>query len=219
MTPAYLHLEGRPHVPARPRAVAVMLALGALTGLISSLPSPLPDIRLSDPDVLINARAVPLHAGIAFGAMLAGTIFAWVNRDVTKCLLTFMLILVGWLAAANTANDVINTIQSSTLFGTAEGAKANREILAWLSGGVVAGGIGAGLTAFAAGIPAVAIRRVGAWMPIVLVGAGLGLLLYPAARLDAIILLLVPWQAAVAGTIAYGLTAPSADHGAEDWGV
>jgi hypothetical protein len=92
-------------------------------------------------------------------------------------------------------------------------------MLAWLAGGVIAGGIGGGLTAFATGIPAVAIRRAEAWMSIVLVGAGLGLLLYPAARLDAIILLFVPWQAAVAGTIAYGLTAPGADHAAEDWGV
>jgi hypothetical protein len=196
-----------------------MAALGVLTGLISSLPSPLPDIRLSDPDVLINARAVPLHAGVAFGAMLAGVAFAWVSRDATKCLLTLALTLVGWLAAANTANDVINTIQSSLLFGTAEGAKANREMLAWLCGGVIAGGIGAGLTAFATGIPAIAIRRTEAWMLIVLVGAGLGLLLYPAALLDAIVVLFVPWQAAVAGAIAYGLTAPGADHAAEDWGA
>jgi hypothetical protein len=220
MTPAYfLHLVGRPHLPARRRAVMVMAAFGVLTGLISSLPSPLPDIRLSDPDVLINARAVPLHAGIAFGAMLAGVAFAWVSRDATKCLLTFVLTLMGWLAAANTANDVINTIQGSLLFGTAEGAKANREVLAWLCGGLIAGGIGAGLTTFATGIPAVAIRRKEAWMLIVVVGAVLGLLLYPAALADAIIVLLVPWQAGVAAAIAYGLTSPGADHGTEDWGA
>ena len=134
MTPAYLHLEGRPHVPARRRAVTVMAVLGVVTGLISSLPSPLPDIRLSDPDVLINARAVPLHAGIAFGVLLAAVAFVWVNRDISKCLLALALTVIGWLAAANTANDIINAIQGSDLFGMAEGAKASREMLGWLCG-------------------------------------------------------------------------------------
>jgi hypothetical protein len=37
-------------------------------------------------------------------------------------------------------------------------------------------------------------------------GTVLGLLLYPAALLDFIALLFVPWQAAVLAAIAYGLT-------------
>jgi hypothetical protein len=43
-------------------------------------------------------------------------------------------------------------------------------------------------------------------MLIVVVGAIAGLLLYSAALLDAVILLFVPWQVAVAAAIAYGLT-------------
>jgi hypothetical protein len=218
MTPAILRLEGSPHLPARRRAVIGIALLGVLTGLISCLPSPLPDIRLSDPDVLINARAVPLHAGIVFGFMLGGVMWSWVTRDVTKCLLAWLLTVIGWLAAANTANDVINTIQGSYLFGMAEGAKAKREMFAWLAGGLIAGGIGAGLTAFATGIPAIAIRRTQAWVLIVVVGALVGLLLYPAALYDSIIVLFVPWQAAVAGAVASGLTAPGAQQ-VEDWGA
>jgi hypothetical protein len=206
MTPAYLHIDARPTLPSRARAMAVMAALGMATALISSLPSPLPDIRLSDPDILINARAVPLHAGIAFGAMLAGVLWLWVNRDPAKCFLAMMLTLAGWLAAVNTANDVINTIQGSALFGTAEGAKAYREMLGWLIGGLLGGAVGAGLTAFGIGIAAIPIRRPEAWMLIVVVGALAGLLLYPAALLDAIILLFVPWQTAVAAAIGFGLT-------------
>ncbi|MGA7371722.1 MAG: hypothetical protein WBW37_03695 [Methyloceanibacter sp.] len=206
MTPAYLHIDARPTLPSRGRAIAVMAALGMVTGLISSLPSPLPDIRLSDPDVLINARAVPLHAGIAFGAMVAGVLWLWVNRDSVKCLLAIMLTLAGWLAAVNTANDVINTIQESSLFGTIEGAKAYREMLGWMTGGLLAGAVGAGLTAFGTGIAATAIRRPEAWMLIVLTGAIAGLLLYPAAFLDTIVLLFVPWQAAVAAAIGFGLS-------------
>jgi hypothetical protein len=206
MTPAYLHIDARSTLPSRRRTIAVMAALGVVTALISSLPSPLPDIRLSDPDVLINARAVPLHAGIAFGAMVGGVLWLWVNRDPIKCLLAMTLTLAGWLAAVNTANDVINTIQGSSLFGTIEGAKAYREMLGWMVGGLLAGAVGAGLTAFGTGIAATSIRRPEAWMLVVLTGAVVGLLLYPAALFDAIILLFVPWQAAVAAVIAFGLT-------------
>jgi len=187
--------------------MSIMAALGLVTALISSLPSPQPDIRLSDPDILINARAVPLHAGIAFGAMIAGVLRLWVNRDPAKCFLAMMMTLAGWLAAVNTANDVINTIQGSALFGTMEGAKVYREMVGWLTGGLLAGAVGAGLTAFGTGVAATAIRRPEAWMLIVVVGAIAGLLLYSAALLDAIIILFVPWQAAVATAIAYGLTA------------
>ena len=117
-----------------------------------------------------------------------------------------MMTLAGWLAAVNTANDVINTIQGSALFGTMEGAKVYREMLGWLTGGLLGGAVGAGLTAFGTGVATTAIRRPEAWMLIVVVGAIAGLLLDSAALLDAIILLFVPWQVAVATAIAYGLT-------------
>jgi FtsH-binding integral membrane protein len=118
-----------------------------------------------------------------------------------------MLTIGGWLAAVNTANDVINAIQFSSLFGTIEGAKFYREMVGWLTGGLLGGAVGAGLTAFGAGIAATAIRRAEAWMLIVVVGAMTGVLLYSAAVLDAIIVLFVPWQIGVALAIAYGLTA------------
>jgi hypothetical protein len=193
-----------PKPPPRRRAVGLMLALGIVTGLISSLPSPLPDLHLGDGDILINARAVPLHAGIVFGAMLACVLWLWVNRDPSKCLLAMALTLIGWLAAINTANDLI------TKALTSEGAKANRELVGWLVGGVCAGAVGAGLTAFGVGIASTAMRRVEAWAPVVAMGSVLGFLLYPAASLDAVILLFVPWQAGVSATIAYALTRPRA---------
>jgi hypothetical protein len=195
-----------PRPPARARAIAVMAGVGALTGLVSSLPSPLPDLRLEDPEILINADGIPLHAGIAFGAGLAVMLWLWANRDVGKCLLAMALTLMGWLAAVNTANDMMSAVVGSELFGTVEGAKASREMLGWILAGLVGGAIGAGLTAFGTGIAARAIRRPEAWGLIVVTGALFGLLLYPAASFDVIALLLVPWQAAVAAAIAYGLT-------------
>jgi hypothetical protein len=137
-------------------------------------------------------------------------LWLWANRDPGKCLLAVALTIMGWLAAVNTANDVMQVVVSSHLFGTVEGAKANREIVGWVLAGVIGGAIGAGLTAFGAGIAAQAIRRPEAWGVIVGVGALYGLLLYPAASLDQIVLLVVPWQAAVAACIAYGLTRPRA---------
>jgi hypothetical protein len=187
-----------------------MAAVGALTGLVSSLPTPLPDMRLENPEFLINAEGIPLHAGIAFGAGMAVMLWLWSNRDVSKCLLAMALILIGWLAAINTGNDVMTAVVSSELFGTAEGAKANREALGWVLAGLIGGIIGAGLTAFGAGIPARAIRRREAWGVVVITGTLLGLLLYPAANLDFILLLFVPWQAAVAAAIGLGLSRPAA---------
>jgi hypothetical protein len=195
-----------PKPPARSRAVAIMAYLGVFTGLISSLPSPLPDIRLEDPEFLINARSVPLHAGIAFGAGLAAMLWLWVSRDVGKCLLAIAFTIIAWLVGANTANDLFSAVVSSELFGTEAGAKASREVVGWVLAGLVGGGIGAGLVAFGVGIAARSIRQAGAWLPIVVTGALLGLLLYPAARFDLIALLFVPWQAAIAAVIALALT-------------
>jgi len=199
-----------PRPPARARAVLIMAGVGLLTGILSSLPSPLPDLRLEDPEILINAEGIPLHAGIAFGGGMAIMLWLWANRDIGKCLLAMALMLMGWLAAVNTANDVMSAVVSSELFGTVEGAKASREVVGWVLAGLVGGGLGAGLVVFGVGIAAQAIRRAEAWVPIVAIGALFGLLLYPAARFDAIALLFVPWQAAVAAAIANALTRPTA---------
>jgi hypothetical protein len=187
-----------------------MAGVGILTGLISSLPSPLPDVRLQEPDFLINAKTVPLHAGIAFGLGLAAMLWLWVSRDLGKCLLAVAFAIVGWLVAANTANDVIAAVVGSDLFGTEAGAKANREGVGWVLAGLVGGAMGAGLTAFGVGIVAQQIRRAAAWVPIVATGALVGLLLYPAARMNAVALLFVPWQAAVAAAIGHALARPTA---------
>jgi len=206
MTLSFLKADILPRPPLAARAVAIMAGVGVLTGLISSVPSPLPEMRLEDTGVLINAEVVPLHAGIVFGAAIAMLLWLWVNRDPAKCLLAMALVLIGWLAAVNTANDVFQAIVGSDLFGTIQGAKANREVMGLLLAGLSGGAIGAGLTAFGCGIPAEAIRRSQNWILIVVVGALVGLLLYPAAEFDVLALLLVPWQAAVAAAVAYGLT-------------
>lgn len=199
-----------PKPPTRSRAVTIMAAVGILTGLISSLPSPLPDVRLEEPEFLINAKTVPLHAGIAFGLGLAAMLWLWVSRDLGKCLLAVAFTIMGWLVAANTANDVIAAVVGSELFGTEAGAKANREVVGWVLAGLVGGAIGAGLTAFGVGIVAQTVRRAAAWLPIVVTGALVGLLLYPAARMNAVALLFVPWQAVVAAVIGHALTRPTA---------
>ena len=121
-----LRTDTVPRPPPRPRAVAIAAGIGAVTGFISSLPSPLPDLRLQDPELLINAEGIPLHAGVAFGAGVALILWLWAKRDPGKCLLAMALTLMGWLAAVNTANDVMQALVGSELFGTVHGAKANR---------------------------------------------------------------------------------------------
>lgn len=185
--------------------VLAMAGLGALTGLISGIPSPFPDMRLDDSGLLLNAEGVPLHAGIAFGLGIGLMMWLWVNRDPAKCLLAAALTMIGWLAAVNTANDVFQAIVGSELFGTVQGAKASRELVGLLLAGFSGGAVGAGLTTFGSGIPAEPIRQPKNWILVVVVGTALGVLLYPAAEQGALILLFVPWQALVAGAIAYGL--------------
>lgn len=189
----------------------IAAGIGVLTGLISSLPSPLPDLKLDEPEILVSAERVPLHAGIAFGVGVALIVWLWSSRDPGKCLLAMVLTLIGWLAAVNTANDVLLLTVNSELFGTEPGAKESREMLGWVLGGLAAGAVGAGLTAFGAGIAAERVRRTEAWGLIAAAGALFGILLYPAVTNETIALLLVPWQAAVAAALANALTLPRAE--------
>jgi hypothetical protein len=205
MTWDVLRTDVLPRPPPRARALAIAAGIGVLTGLISSLPSPLPDLALDDPDILVSAERIPLHAGVAFGGGVALIVWLWANRDLGKCLLALVLTLIGWIAAVNTANDVLILSVSSELFGTEAGAKEGREMLGLLLGGVAAGAVGAGLTAFGAGIAAESVRRTEAWAPVVGAGALFGILLYPAVANETIALLLVPWQAAVAAALANAL--------------
>lgn len=204
----FLSAKAAPRLPSRARTVAIMAAIGAVTGLIASLPSPLPEMRLDGDGLLLNADGFPLHAGLSFAAGMAFVLWLWVRRDVRRCLLALALILLGWLAAVNTANDIYQALLASDLFGTSPGAKANREVLGLVFGGVTGGAVGAGLTAFGCGIVAEAIRRTQNWVLIVVVGGVFGLLLYPAAQLGLLLVLSVPWQASVAAAIGLGLSRP-----------
>lgn len=204
----FLKDDAEPRLPDRTRVVGVMLAIGVFTGLVSSLPSPLPEIRLDGDGLILNATGSPLHAGVVFAAGMAFCIWLWITRDLGKCGLTFALVLVGWLAAVNTANDLYQALVGSEVFGADLGAKQGRQILGLVLGGVVAGAVGAGLAAFGAGISARAMRRSENWILVVLIGAAAGALLYPAAAFLMPPVIFVPWQALVAGTVGFGLTRP-----------
>ena len=204
----FLKDDAEPRLPDRTRVVGVMLAIGVFTGLVSSLPSPLPEIRLDGDGLILNATGSPLHAGVVFAAGMAFCIWLWITRDLGKCGLTFALVLVGWLAAVNTANDLYQALVGSEVFGADFGAKQGRQVLGLVLGGVVAGAVGAGLAAFGAGISARAMRRSENWILVVLIGAAAGALLYPAAAFLMPPVIFVLWQALVAGTVGFGLTRP-----------
>ena len=117
-------------LPHRARVVLTMATVGVLTGLISSLPTPLPSIRLEEDGLVLNTASSPLHAGLAFAAGVALCMWFWVTRELGKCLLTFVLVFLGWLAAVNTANDLYQALVGSTVFGTEAGAKEGRRAIA-----------------------------------------------------------------------------------------
>ena len=115
----FLKDDIEPRLPARRRVVLTMGFVGILTGLVSSLPLPIPEIRLEEDGLILNTPGSPLHAGVAFAVGIALCMWAWVSRDLGKCLLTAILILIGWLAAVNTANDLYQFLVGSAAFGTA----------------------------------------------------------------------------------------------------
>ena len=137
-------------------------------------------------------------------------LWLWASRDLGKCLLAMALTLMGWLAAVNTANDVMSAIVSSELFGTAEGAKASREVVGWVLAGLVGGAIGAGLTAFGAGFAARSDQAPRSLEPDRRDRCAVWASPLSGRPLDAIVLLFVPWQAAVAAAIAPALTRQTA---------
>lgn len=200
--------DAEPRLPDRTRVVAVMAAIGIFTGLVSSLPSPLPELRLDGDGLILNAAGSPLHAGFVFAAGITFCMWLWITRDLGKCALTFVLVLVGWLAAVNTANDLYQALVGSELFGTDRGAKQGREAAGLIIGGIAAGAVGAGLAAFGTGISARRMRQSENWIVVVLVGAAAGVLLYPAVALLLPPVVFVPWQALVAVSIGFGISEP-----------
>ncbi|MEM7192797.1 MAG: hypothetical protein AAF405_08040, partial [Pseudomonadota bacterium] len=163
-------------------------------------------IRLEEDGLILNTASTPLHAGLAFAAGISLSLWLWVTRDIGKCLLTLLLIFIGWLAAVNTAYDLYQVLIGSDVFGTELGAKKGREGLGLLLGGVIAGAVGAGLVAFGTGVSAPAMRRVESWLPVVLAGGLAGVMLYPAVEWRLPLAIFVPWQALVAAAIGFGLT-------------
>ena len=171
MTAAFLRIDAHPHLPARPRAMATMAALGLLTGLISCVPSPLPDIRWDDPEILINARTIPLHAGIAFGAMLAGVTWLWLDAGPAQMLAGLRLRagrLAGW--GQHRERGVFDHRELGPVRHL-----AGREGQSWvlrglLLGGLAGGAAGSGLVTFGLGFATPSIRRMQTALPIVATG-------------------------------------------------
>ena len=135
-------------------------------------------------------------------------LWLWAKRDPGKCLLAMALTLMGWLAAVNTANDVMQAVVGSELFGTVHGAKASRETIGWMLAGLFGG---RSARASPPSAPASLAKRQAP--------ASLGtdcrrraqcsaFCSIPPPWLDLVVLLFVPWQAAVSASIAYALARP-----------
>ncbi len=184
----------------------IAAGIGVLTGLISSLPSPLPDLKLDEPEILVSAERVPLHAGIAFGVGVALIVWLWASRDPGKCLLAMVLTLIGWLAAVNTANDVLTPDRELGAVrhrAGRQGEPGDARMGSRRSGGGRGGRWAHRLRGRDCRRERQADRGLG---PVAAAGALFGLLLYPAVTNETIALLLVPWQAAVAAALANALT-------------
>lgn len=188
----------------------MILAVGGVaSGLISGLvPSQFPELKLDNPEIVVNAEYAPLHAGIAFGAMLAAGLWKFGDRLPLQCLYAFVAIVFAWLAATNTAISIVGEFGKGNPLEHAELSQDNWEVLSWTLAGLISGVVGASLTLFGAADAAKRLHRTGAWVMVVTVGALAGLLLYPSVTYQQLVWLFVVWQASVAAAIGYWLAAP-----------
>jgi hypothetical protein len=197
------------------QAILPAAAVGVVAGLISSLRVDYPFIPW--PNGLEGMRS--LHAGIAFGIAVGFVLWLSAKPHPGRLLLAAAVSLVGWFAAVTVGYEAFKLARDDELSFPTDGLVTSRHILPVLLSGASAGAVGAGLTALGASIAAPALRRTQTFILIVGVGALFGCLLYPAAMLlypniraapinRAAIMLFLPWQTAMLGAIAYGLTRP-----------
>lgn len=199
----------RTHARSPRRTAAILGVAGVVTGLISGLvPSPIPEIKLGSLDWVISSSYAPLHAGVAFAAMLAAALWRLGDHSPLACVSAFFSTVFAWLAAVNTTISLVGELGDMKPFGGAANAQGVWEGVLWTVSGMISGAIGASLTLYGAAGAAARLHRTEAWVIVTLVGAAAGAVLYPTAAAQHLVALFVVWQAAVAAAIGYELKQP-----------
>lgn len=178
--------------------VLVLASLGILSGYLGTFGL---GLGLGEaPDLGIYM----IHAGILFGLVVAFGVWTWGKRSWGAAAVALVATWVAWEAAVNLGLQ----LESSWL----KDAMTSDVLRAYMTG-CIAGGVGASLVWAGAAIVAPVLQRLSTAVMVVATGATLGLLMQATNNYDSPAILLVPWQAGVAGMLGFGLTpARTADH-------
>lgn len=175
----------------------VLAALGAVSGWLGTFGL---DVGYGE------APHLGLHmmlTGLWFGLVVALGVWRWGNRSLAAAFVALAGTWTGWEVAVNLALQISeNWLKAAGLSG----------ILRTSAAGFAAGAAGAGLTWIGAAAVTPSLRRISLASSIVATGAVFGLLLPLTNHYDNPIVLLFPWQVAVASVLGLGLARQDKSH-------
>jgi hypothetical protein len=130
-------------------------------------------------------------AGVWFGLVVGFAAWRWGKGSLAAALMAVLTTWIAWEAAVNVAIQLDGALLQGVISHAAKSYVA----------GFIAGGVGAAITWAGAAIHVAPLRIRAAFIGIVAAGAFLGLLLPATNFYDSPAVLLLPWQATIAGLI------------------
>jgi len=169
------------------RPIIWMTALGAVSGVFSHF-----SVSAFERIAIWDVPAVP---GLIFGLAIGFGLYRWGAAKASGAVIALISTMIAWTVAVRIFRLVT------------EGAGVGPTSMRYYWGGLIAGAIGAAITAFGGAIGAEPLRKVSACLLIAGVGALAGLLVVPVAQGGEryMLLLFVVWQSAVAASMAMTL--------------
>jgi hypothetical protein len=176
---------------------ALLAALGVVSGALGTHVQGIGFGAAPDPGIYM------VLTGVWFGLVMGFAAWRWGTASVFAAAVAFVATWIGWETAVNLAMQI-----DGPWLRDAAIARGSKTYLA----GFAAGAVGALLTWSGVAASAPVLRCGKAVMRVALTGAVFGLLLRAIDYFDSGVVLLVPWQAAVAAMIGLHLS-PQCDRG------
>lgn len=181
------------------RNPALLLALlGALSGQLGTYALGVGIGEAPHPGIYM------ILTGVWFGCVIGFGIWQYGNRSLVAVATAVAGTWVGWEIAVNLAMQITEN--------WLKGVGISNFVVTYFAG-FAAGSVGAALTWAGAAAFTPALRKASVAGMVTYTGAVFGLLLPWTNELDIPALLFVPWQAAVAGVLGFGLAAPATASG------
>ena len=179
--------------------VAICLALGAISGVMSSQ-------FITDPWRKLTVLDIPLLPGFYFGLALLAIVRRWGTRNWFELMVMAACVVLAWFVACKTTITAHDFLTKFVAPGAAEEERRNLPYIMAIVG-LIGGFIGSAGTIVGVSIAAAKIRRLDTWVITILIGT-LGGVLLEIGDKDFVVLFTV-WQAAIAASIGYGLMKPA----------